>query len=498
VPKENGGVEQLRLILPLNEHDPDLIDGLARKGWLISNENNSTIMPELYQMAMQNLLQPDVINCQELLDKLKKQLQLNELGNMDKTIYDAEMENAIKHAQSICNNLIYEGVNIDFQVDSLLTIILKILQSPVPDKETAIKKNYCATYAQVLFNLSIALTEKNEKNEALQLAVDSLQMSLCFFPVSNFRTGLIVKHIAYLFRKLKKNEQALELMKIAEDIYSQDPDTPEIHKIRLKISYGNIYREMKRMDQAIEYLEQCILDCKDNELYDFDRATALNCLGFVYGTMGREKLSNDNNSESGILDSYKSIDLRTAALELRNKIHKNPLNLKAALIHNNIGAVQSRLKLFDESIESYKICLAIRTDFLPKGHASIAHIKNNLATTYAKKTYFLSFDEKSANELTDAKNLCEEGFQIRIILNGEDSANLAPSYYTKGLIFLQQYRYDTNKVNDLIAARSFVQRSLVLRERWNPKLKYLIKESTDLLNEIDEEIKNHEDKQLKR
>jgi hypothetical protein len=136
--------------------------------------------------------------------------------------------------------------------------------------------------------------------------------------------------------------------------------------------------------------------------------------------------------------------------------------------------------------------------FLPKDHASMALIKNNLATTYAKKTYFLPFDEKSAKELADARNLCEEGCQIRIILNGEDSANLAPSYYTKGLIFLQQYRYDNNNVNDLIEARSFVQRSLSLRERWNPKLKYLIKESADLLNEINEVIKNHEDKQLKK
>jgi tetratricopeptide (TPR) repeat protein len=487
--------EQLSLILPLTEDDPDLIDGLARKGWLISKGNNSTIMLELYQMAIQDLLLPDVMNCHLLLDKLEKRLRLYELGNMEKTIYDTEMESSVPLGMKIRENLIYEGVDIDCQSDDLISEIRMILQVAEQNKDTFIKKNYSVTYAQVLFNLSIALNELNDKNNALQLAVDSLQMSLSFFPVSSFRTGQILKHIAYLFRKLKKVDQALELLKISEDIYRNDPDTPEILKIRLKLSYGNIYREMNRMDLAIENLEECISDCMAKDLYDFNRASALNSLGFVYGTLGREKLTCDENKASGIEYSLKAIELRREALGLREKIHKNPVNLKAALIYNNIGAVQSRLQQFDESIISFKMCLGIREKFLPKEHASMAVIKNNLATSYAKNSYFNQCKEEDAiRDLTMALKLCEEGCQIRISLNGDESSNLAPSYYTKGLIHFQIYRYTKNKVNDLYEARRFAQKSLSLRERYNPKRRYLIMESTDLLNEINEVIKEHEAK----
>lgn len=490
---------QLCFILPLTEGDSDLIYGLARKGWLVSKGYNSTVMLELYQIAIQDLLVPDVINCHLLLDKLEKRLRLNELGNMEKSIYDTEVISSIPLARKILENLIYEGVSIDYQCDDLLSAILKILQAAERNKKTVVKKNYSATYSQVLFNLSFALSELNDKKDALRLAVDSLQMSLCFFPVSDFRTGQILKHIAYLFRKLKKLDQALELMKISEDIYKNDPNTPEILKIRLKLSYGNIYRDMNRMDLAIENLEECIFDCMAKDLYDFDRASALNSLGFVYGTLGREKLTCDDNKESGIQYSLKAIELRTAALEIRNKIHKNRENLKAALIHNNIGAVQSRLKQFDASIISFKLCLVIREKFLPKEHASMAVVKNNLATSYAKNSYFnLCNEEDATRDLNAALNLCEEGCRIRISLNGENCPDLAPSYYTKGLILLQLYRYANNKVNELYEARHFAQESLFLRERYNPKRKYLLKESADLLNEINEVIKIHEDKPSER
>ncbi len=481
--------ERLLHLLPITLPDLEIIDDLVKKGWLLRGEQNSVYCHELYQLAIQHLLKPDAYNCELLISKIESLIRLNDLDDLEKDVINLYFE-LLPIAIEITNNLKYDKQFIDPRDEGLAQKLIEVINPHENHNASRIAFNDSGTYATLLHNISDVYRMMSIRNEAFLFAYNSLLMNLRVHNGLSFQAGRNILQLSFSIGKMHNAELAYQLLNIVERIYNDDPETPEILRINLMIAKGNVCRNLGRMDDAISYFTESIDVCKKNTKYRFYRARAMDNLGFVYSVLGRNILIEQNESDvTGIELCLKSISLREEALKLREEIQTKKESLQIGILYSNIGAVQSLIKRFPDSLESYGQCLRIRENLrMPQNHISMAILKNNMATAYAKMVYYdgeMSHTQRKSN-LLKALRLCNEGWNIKIKNDNGDSY-IAPSYFTKGLILLLYYRLDTSKKYRLLKAREFAEKSLELRKTYIPPIPFAIKESEKLIREIMEE-----------
>ncbi len=487
IPSAKYAENHLQIILPLDDNDLELLDRLKASGWLLGTDTGSYYMHELYQMAIQNLLKPDSQNCEPLIQHMELKLRINQLDDMEKTALD--VSDYLPVAQQIVKNLHIENPELAPVDPFIKETMLKMLDPSHRYKTEQPKPNDSLALAELLRNMATICNELSNKEDAFTYAAESFTMKLRLFKENNFEIAKSLAKLAGQLAEVGRSDISLEFKLLAKEISDKDPETTEIFKLRLMRTIANAYRNNDNLDKAIEILTENIQLFRENEVFRFDLALSLTNLGFAFGTIGRKGMAYNKDDIESRENCRKSIKLRLESLKLRTEIHKDKEHIKISTLHNDLGAVYSRLGEYDNALEHYKICKSIREKKLPPNHLSLSIIKNNLATCYAKKSRLdsISFDEKS-NLIENALILCKQGIEAKSKIYGEMTHNQGPNFNTMALILLEKYRLNHLDTDALKESRKFALLSIEVRKKRNPPKLHEIKECEVLLSEIENEI----------
>lgn len=482
LPAKPWSEHELLDIMPIAKSDLEKADALVRKGWLLSRDNGF-FCHELYQIAVRELFAINIEEIRALLEKLEVKIRMYHIDEMEKSL--VETLAYIPLAEAIVENLPFQKEEIkyaDIQINQKLMELENCSGAMHPNDHSVLSK----------FLSSLGYTEHllTIYNKALYYSYNGLRMQLRLQAHNSWEYGYDLLRFANLIQRENKKE-ALKFLEKTQLILNNDSCTPAWLYVRYYSNLGLLYRAKGLFQEAEEALKKVLTICGDEPTLQFDKATALDRLGLVYGTFGRKASAVQHGA--GKENSEKSLAYRKQALELRLKIHNEPDNLKVAAIYNNMGAIYSRLERLDESIKSYKECIRIRVmNGLPLVHNSFAIVYNNMATALAKKVSLGQCEEHEKPALLEeAYSYFEKGLEIRAQLLDKDSDKFGYNYYAKARILFEKGKLE-KQLEHFKEAIAAAELAIAYKNKADEPVRHEILELENLILEIKSEIQKLE------
>ena len=294
------------------------------------------------------------------------------------------------------------------RADSLLVSgenekLLALIDNKFTDADNAVQ-------AQLLNKKAAALTRlgRLEEAEAILTKLDRENSSTSLKPI-------ILSNLGFLYLNRGRNDLALDALKTAADLFQKNSTTSSLDAAQAMNYLGLVYKSTGKETQAEEQLQMALsirekLLKGDHELI----AGSYNDLGFAYAQR----------------DNDKALDYYEKALTMYTKLHGDK-NSKIAIANTNLGFIYRELKLYGDAVNYLEIALKIYEALNPQSHSAKAFVLFNLG-----KTYLQMGDRKSARGYYD------KALAMYLQVYGEKHPEIASVYNAIGSLDISSRKYD--------------------------------------------------------
>jgi tetratricopeptide (TPR) repeat protein len=264
--------------------------------------------------------------------------------------------------------------------------------------------------------------------------------------------------IGRVYKKLENNKEAIFYLTNALEIRSHIPTKKNSEVFQLNYDIADIYIKMNECDKANDYLDSCMnLSSKTTDLVVLMCDLWLRYIEIVGQEISPKIQSLIQNYIDRLVDlkeepyiieiflslgkafskignSIKAIEIFQKAIVLYEKLktfNTKPIQLKVCEIYNLLGMEYDKIKLYEESLDSFQKTLKIRKKTLGPDHLKTAGAYNNVAIALDKM-----------NKLVDAIENWKQCMAIRIKKLPSDDIKIANSFYNLSIILFKMKDYD--------------------------------------------------------
>jgi tetratricopeptide (TPR) repeat protein len=309
------------------------LNSLVQKGWIQEN-NKSYKMHQLIQTVIKEKLQPDAVNCKDIINSFVKLLKYKSIEN------PLSRKELLTFAENIWNS-IHNGRKEQNIVTNDLATLANNLAEII---------RYLGNYEKAWEYQNMAILINNKVNEH-----DNSVLALYYNNMA-----IIFKNLGIYYKSL---EYHLKSIRIQEDIIKEDSPS-------LASSYNNIgiiYRYLGDYKTSLDFLLKALKIRKKifNDNHP-DLAHSYHCIAITY-----RYLKNYHNS---LKFNLKSIKIRENILD---KDHPD-----LAVTYCNIAMTYSDLKNYAKSLEFNIKSINIKEKILDNKHPDLATSYHNIAILY--------------------------------------------------------------------------------------------------------------------
>ncbi|TAE19971.1 MAG: tetratricopeptide repeat protein [Bacteroidetes bacterium] len=359
-----------------------VLEDLAKKGWISLIDNEAVQMHRLIQLLILQKYEPTYKDCAILHDTI------GELLTSDEVIANPlQAKGLVSYGESLLQHIDYQN---DFENKAYLQNQIGFLYVTSSDYAKALP----------LFEQALQIRKKNlgEKHPHTALSLNNI--------------ALLYQNQGHYAKALPLYEQALQIRK--EVLGEKHPDTAQsLNNIAtLYYNQGNNAKALPLYEQALQIWKEVLGEKHPDTIF------SLHNIATLYQNQG---------------DYTKALPLYKEVLQIWKEVlgEKHPY---IALSLHNIAGVYAKQGDYAQALPLYEQSLQIRKEVLGEKHPDTASSLDNIALLY-----------QNQNNYAKALPLHEQALQIFKEVLGEKHPNTIGSVYNIGTLYFNMQEYDKAK-----------------------------------------------------